>query len=69
MKSTINKKEADKILRFIKLNGFANITQIENQTKLARCRVRSLICFLLGRGDIEERDVGMSKCYFLKKGG
>ena len=44
------------------------ITQLEKQTKLPRCQVRTILSYLLGAGEIEEMQVGKAKLYTLIEG-
>lgn len=43
------------------------ITELVHETSFSRSKVRSIISFLFGLGQITERKIGMAKLYKIKK--
>ena len=64
-----NKMEKDikKILKHIEKSEYGlSISEAERETKIARCRIRIALAFLLGSEKIKEMNFGMAKVYTLK---
>ena len=63
----VNNNEITKALKKEKLG--LSITDLVSKTSLSRGQIRTAISFLLGSGEIIERQTGMTKLYFLNTNG